>query len=85
MELLRAAGYFPIQYARYDCFHNKKQDLEHCAWMCKRIIETVEADELTRKDFEKINRWPGFIRGVFAARRFRLVDEMKHDNRGDKE
>lgn len=84
LKLLNLKGYRSIQYREYDRFHSKRQDLEAAAWMCRRVIEMANAEIVTRKDLDKINRWLGFIQGIFAARGFRVVDDAKDDNRGKK-
>ena len=61
-------------------FHGAKDfkilALRHCAYMLERITEQLEAGQ-----YDKANRWLGFVQGVFYAVGYAGVDDMKDMNR----
>ena len=63
-------------------FHGAKQEdfkifaLRHCAYMVQRIVEQLEAGQ-----YDKANRWLGFVQGVFYAVGYAGVEDMKDMNR----
>jgi len=46
---------------------------EHAHWMCQQLSRMT--------DFEKANRWLGFVQGVLWTGSFRSITQMREDNR----
>jgi hypothetical protein len=65
--------------------------LSHTLWMVEEMKPMVikayesyvyDADKTeAKKDIQKINRWLGYVQGVFSAQRIYTIDEMRTQTR----
>ena len=66
---------FPSDNACPD-FHLYPSGAPYVHWMCKEVLSWD-----LKEDFEKANRWLGFIQGAFWVMGFYTINEMKEHNR----
>jgi hypothetical protein len=50
--------------------------LSHAGWMCGKIVEFVDD-----KDYDKANRWLGFVQGILSTYEIFTIDQMREHNR----
>jgi hypothetical protein len=86
-NLFAKSGLKPIRHPDDTLAIDYKQELEHCLWMLNEIEDKLDnilylcdSQEKTQI-MEKINRWLGFIQGVFFTQSMATINDLKNDNR----
>ncbi len=84
-ELEDWLGYKPKRFDEFDGAPSYDEQLEHVLWMIHEIpvlIEKQQQESYTR-DYNKINRWLGFIQGIMWANGFYNIAFLKKQNSGE--
>ncbi len=71
-ELLRSNGITPAKHDDSMLSIDYKEQLRHCAWML---------DQMELMQFEKAQRWLGFLQGVLWSQSIDTIAKLKADNR----
>jgi hypothetical protein len=83
---LKQSGIEPVRHSYDTLSTSYPMQLQHCHWMLERMQEMVEQSENpymfdTEKELQKVNRWLGFIQGVFWSQSIYTIEQLKGDNR----